>query len=253
MVDDLYDIFAPNSKRNPYRSESERWRNYCLFLFYLHQGLRRGEALILPVDAIKAGVDRDTGEILHWVNVVETDDDGDKLDPRSDRPELKTEQSRRQIPVAYDLAASVTHYVQHFRGKQDHPFLFPSNRGSPLSKRMVNLAFAVASAALSEAAKKELRDRTGADTVSPHPLRHTCAVHRLAGLVDDGIEMTLALQLLRSFFGWLRTSTMPQHYASAYFESRLNTVWQRRFTLGAFSGIPDCARRSPFRFIRSDS
>ena len=53
VVEDIYVIIDPNSKRNSFRSEGQRWHNYSLFLLELHQGLRRGEALILPVDAIK--------------------------------------------------------------------------------------------------------------------------------------------------------------------------------------------------------
>lgn len=227
VVEDLYEVFSPDSQRNPYRTDVERWRNFCLFLLYLHQGLRRGEALILPVNAIREGVDPETGEIVQWINVVETKDDD--LDPRIDRPQIKTAQSRRQIPIAADLAAAVEHYAMNFRGKMNHPFMFPSNRGMPLSKRAVNLVFEAASRRLSSTARKDLLERTGTETISPHPLRHTCAVYRLSEFINDGMEMPLALQLLRSFFGWSRTSAMPQHYAGAYFENRLLTVWRHRF------------------------
>lgn len=41
--------------------------------------------------------------------------------------------------------------------------------------------------------------------------------------------MELALQNLRVFFGWTKDSEMPRHYARAYFEDRLITVWQKKF------------------------
>lgn len=47
VIEDLYEIFSPGSARNPFRSESARWRNYLIFLLMLHMGLRRSEVLIL--------------------------------------------------------------------------------------------------------------------------------------------------------------------------------------------------------------
>lgn len=229
VIEDIYDIVDPASARNPFRSEAQRWRNYSLFLLYLHQGLRRGEALILPLNAIKAELDRKTGETVHWINVIETEDEDGLQDPRRERPSIKTFKSRRQIPISEDLADTVTHYVDNYRGKQSHIYLFPSNRNTPLAIRSVNAIFDVLSSRLSEAARKELRDHLREETVSPHDLRHTAAVYRLSQFIDDGMEMELALQLLRSFFGWEKSSKMPQHYANAYFENRLKSVWQNRF------------------------
>ena len=42
------------------------------------------------------------------------------------------------------------------------------------------------------------------------------------------MEMTLAIKLLRSFFGWTLRSKMPSHYARSMFEDRLKTVWRGR-------------------------
>jgi hypothetical protein len=47
-------------------------------------------------------------------------------------------------------------------------------------------------------------------------------------LIADGMDMELASQSLRVFFGWSRSSDMPRHYARAYFEERLNQVWDKR-------------------------
>ncbi len=164
-----------------------------------------------------------------WLNVIETAEENGDLDPRRDRPTIKTDQSRRQIPISNDLVAVLEHYTMNYRGRVYHPFMFPSNRGTPLSQRRVNSLFAAASEKLSPGARRDLRDRTGVDTISPHPLRHTCAVYRLAEFKLAEMDMPTALQLMRPFFGWSMGSTMPLHYASAYFENRLLTVWQRRF------------------------
>jgi integrase len=52
VVENLYELTDPTSKTNPFLSDANKWRNYALFLLYLHQGLRRGEALILASDAL---------------------------------------------------------------------------------------------------------------------------------------------------------------------------------------------------------
>jgi hypothetical protein len=41
--------------------------------------------------------------------------------------------------------------------------------------------------------------------------------------------MDEALQKLRAFFGWSRTSLMPTLYARALFQDRLATIWTEAF------------------------
>ncbi len=41
--------------------------------------------------------------------------------------------------------------------------------------------------------------------------------------------MDEALQKLRTFFGWSKTSAMPSRYARAVFEDRLAGVWNNAF------------------------
>ncbi len=226
VVEDLYEIADPTSPRNPFNTEAARWRNYALLLLLLHQGLRRGEALILPCNAIKDGYDHSVREQRMWLNVTTLPNDDE--DPRFERPSLKTALSHRQIPISEDVVAVVDHYATNFRGKQGHPYLFASRLNRPLALPSLNLVFAVLSKALSEPALRDLKDRNGATSVSPHDFRHTCAVVRLSEFVSGGMEMKLALQNLRSFFGWSRQSEMPLHYAEAYFEDRLKDVWHRK-------------------------
>jgi hypothetical protein len=52
---------------------------------------------------------------------------------------------------------------------------------------------------------------------------------RLNQLLTQGDSMDEALQKLRSFFGWSRTSDMPAYYARAVFEDRLSAVWNNVF------------------------
>lgn len=227
VVEDLYAIADPTSARNPFRSEGQRWRNYALFLLYLHQGLRRGEALILPIDAIKEDFDPKTGGYRKWIDV--TWNQYEDEDPRYTAPGIKTALSHRQIPIADGVADIVQHYLDNYRGRQDHSFMIASNRHRPLALPTVNLIFDGLSGALSLAARTELRNRLHTDKVTPHDCRHTCAVVRMAEFVGGGMEMELALQNLRVFFGWTKDSEMPRHYARAYFEDRLISVWHKKF------------------------
>lgn len=227
VIEDLYVIIDPASPRNPFRSEAQRWRNFALFVLYLHQGLRRGEALILPVDAIKEDFDPGLGRNRLWLDVTENPYEDD--DPRYTAPGIKTELSHRQIPMAEGIADIVRHYVDNYRGRQDHSFLFPSNRRRPLAVCTVSLMFDALSAALSEAARRDLRNRLHAEKVTSHDCRHSCAVVRMAEFVAEEKDMEVALQNMRVFFGWTKNSEMPRHYARAFFEDRLTTVWQAKF------------------------
>lgn len=37
VIEDLYELFNPSSRRNPFRTEPLRWRNFLVFLFLLHR------------------------------------------------------------------------------------------------------------------------------------------------------------------------------------------------------------------------
>ena len=53
VVQDLYEIFRPDSARNPFKTETLRWRNLVIFMLLLRLGLRRGEAALLYVDFLQ--------------------------------------------------------------------------------------------------------------------------------------------------------------------------------------------------------
>src|SRR3546814_1434311 len=98
----MYEIFDPEGARNPFRTEWQRWRNFCILLCLLHQGLRRGEALLLPVDVIKRGLDERTLETRLWMNVQNV---FGAEDPRyCDPPSITNAWSVRQIPVSLEVA-----------------------------------------------------------------------------------------------------------------------------------------------------
>ena len=232
VVEALYDLLDPVSSRNPFRHAKTRWRIYIAFILMLHQGLRRGELLLLAADAVKTGFDRKRQTLRHWLNVQQNEYDADtdgSIDSRYSKPSIKTAHSVRQMPVSPVTAQLVQTYIENYRGRPGHPFLLNSHFDNPLATESLTKAFREISNALPDAVRRELRDRTGKASVMPHDLRHTGAVVRLQQLIDNGDSMDGALQKMRTFFGWSKKSVMPLRYARAVFEDRLADVWNDSF------------------------
>lgn len=228
VVEALYVILEPSSTSNPFPRQRTRWLAFLAFLLMLHQGLRRGEILLLTADAIKGSFDERQGRFRSWLNVQESKYSNDD-DPRYSAPSIKSASSIRQLPVSDTISSLVQVYVENYRGRPNHAFLLSTQLGSPLSTESLTKMFAKVSAKLPSSVIQELRDRNGRSSVTPHDLRHTCAVMRLNQLLVQGDPMDEALQKLRSFFGWSRESQMPIHYARAVFEDRLSSVWNAAF------------------------
>lgn len=228
-VEVLYQILDPESKDNPFPRVQTRWRVYVAFILMLHQGLRRGEALLLPVDAIKSAFDAKLGRDRCWINVRENDYEDSTHDPRYSKPSIKNKDSIRQIPASETTTRIIESYAGNYRGRPQHSFLLNSKSNVPLSTEALTKAFSVISNKLPANVVRELESRTGRTTVTPHDLRHTCAVVRLHQLLQHGDSMDEALQKMRTFFGWSRQSTMPSRYARAVFEDRLAGVWNNAF------------------------
>lgn len=227
VIEDLYRLIDPTSSRNPFRTPAIRWRNFVLVLMLLHQGLRRGEALVLAADALKSSSRSDCAAVTTWLDVVENPYETE--DPRYQPPQLKNTYAIRQIPVAPIIASAITTYRDNYRPRATHSYLFGSQAGHPLSMRMVNEVFHVLSRHLAQPAQKVLRATHKVDCITPHDLRHTCATVRIKQFIDSGDEMEIALQKMRVFFGWSRESQMPLRYSRAYFETRLATIWNDSF------------------------
>jgi integrase len=227
IVEALYEILDPESSINPFREGVSRWRMYTIFMLLLHQGLRRGELLSFPVDVIKSGFDQNRQHVRYWMTVRYNEYQNE--DPRYSKPSIKNAPSIRQIPVSKTTALLVQEYATNYRGKPNHSFLINSQKQSPLSTEGVTKLFQKITASLPKRLRKILIDHTGDDSISPHDLRHTCAVVRLNQLLSSGVEMTDALERMRAFFGWSRDSDMPLRYARAVFEDRLASVWNNTF------------------------
>lgn len=227
IVEVLYEMLDPESSNNPFRDIVSRWRVYVIFMLLLHQGLRRGELLTFPVDVIKSGFDRNRQQVRYWMTVQFNEYEDD--DPRYSKPSIKNASSIRQVPLSKTTALLIQEYAANYRGKPDHSFLINSQKQSPLSTEGVTKLFQKISASLPKQLRKILMDQMGHDSVSPHDLRHTCAVVRLNQLLSNGVEMASALEQMRAFFGWFRDSDMPLRYARAVFEDRLASVWNTKF------------------------
>ena len=228
VLEELYEIIDPESSKNPFRSDRDKWRNYLLVMMYLHLGLRRSELLLLTTDSVQSDIIEETGEIINWINVTTIYED---LDTRTNKPSIKNETSHRQLPVSNELYELVLSYISNWRGKQPTPYLYTSNRKKPLSVSSVNKLFNIITQHLSQKAIKALEQNIRDPKIVPHALRHTCAVIKLSQFLDAGMDMDKALQKMRAFFGWSLESDMPRLYSRAYFESRLETVWNDRFDM----------------------
>lgn len=228
-VEALYILLDPECPQNPFLRMKTRWRVYVAFVLMLHQGLRRGEVLLLPADAVKSAYDPKQKRTRYWLNVQENEYEDDDGDPRYSKPSIKTVHSVRQVPVSQLTATIVETYVGNYRGRPDHPFLLNAQSDMPLATETLTKAFAQLSRCLPSDVLNELHDRTGKDSVTPHDLRHTCSVVRLHQLLEQGDPMDEALQKMRTFFGWSSKSVMPSRYARAVFEDRLANVWNDAF------------------------
>ena len=226
VLEFLYELLDPESRNNPFRGVTSRWRAYVLFILMLHQGLRRGELLALPTDVIKNHFDRALQQDRFWMTVKYNEYDDD---PRYSRARIKNATSIRQLPVSKTIALIVQEYVENYRGRVGHSFLISSQKNAPLSSEAVNKTFRKLTTSLPKSLRRILHDHTGEDSITPHTLRHTCAVVRLNQLLSEGVAMEDALQRIRVFFGWSRESDMPLRYARAVFEDRLASVWRSGF------------------------
>lgn len=208
-VEALYQLLDPISETNPFAQDRTRWRVFVAFVLMLHQGLRRGEILLLPADAVKSAYDPKLCRTRYWLNVQQNPYESAAQDVRYSKPSIKTSYSIRQIPVSEATAKIIQSYVDNYRGRPNHSFLFNSQANLPLATETLTKIFATISSQLPRYVADELFDRTGKKTITPHDLRHTSAVVRLQQLLEQGDSMEEALQKLRTFFGWAKTSLPP--------------------------------------------
>ncbi|OAI14669.1 hypothetical protein A1359_10255 [Methylomonas lenta] len=227
VVKELYNLLDVDSDINPFKRPISRWNTFIIFRFALHCGLRRGEMLLLPVNAVKSEFDNNLGKIRYWINVTKIDEYAD-LDKRHNKPGIKTSSSYRSVPISEITAILIQSYVENIRGKPNHPFLLNTQKNTPLSHEAISYYFDIINYMLPFEVKLTLSNGLRKETVDPHDLRHTCAVVMLNRLLEKH-SMDESLQQMRAFFGWSRESDMPLKYARAVFEDRLASVWMDIF------------------------
>jgi hypothetical protein len=123
----------------------------------LHQGLRRGEMLLLPVDVIKSEYDHKQQRTRRWLSVCENNYAESDPDPRYSRPQIKTVHSLRQVPVSELTATLVQSYAENYRGRPDHSFLLNAQSNRPFSTESLTSAFKQISGSMPPRVLNDLR------------------------------------------------------------------------------------------------
>jgi len=204
-------MLTPGSPNNPFRRDAQ-WRVFVIFEVLFSLGLRRAELLMLATDAVQHG----SGNLqTFWLDIKVN---RYQVDPRYSKPSVKTHHSIRPVAVSQRLANLIQKYAANYRGRPNHSFLINSRINTPLSTEGVTKIFREISRALPTAVKQDLEACTGKTSITPHDLRHTCVIMRLNQLQRRGKSIEGALQILRPFFGWSPSSSMPSRYARAFFE-----------------------------------
>jgi integrase len=174
---EMLDAVQPGSSTNPFKSDATQWRAFVLFNLLLLQGLRRGETLLLKADFLISERDPRSGD---WKWRLRVQENKSEVDPRAQRPAIKTAESVRLIPVAAQTAKSFQIYLEGYRGKVDHSYFLSSVRGLPLSLEGVNKTLKRLSDALSPHARTQLFEITGVKVIQPHALRRSRAYEAAA-------------------------------------------------------------------------
>ena len=95
---------VPSSELNPFKNIKVKWTYYIAYLILSMVGVWRGEVLNLCLNDIKTGkfFDNKNKKFIqkYWINIVEHED---QYDTRYSKPNLKNNNSIRQIPIIEEL------------------------------------------------------------------------------------------------------------------------------------------------------
>lgn len=181
-------------------------RNLIILQLLVETGMRIGEVLNLKTSDIFFSENS-------YIKIV--DSKTFSLDTRYDKPNLKNNHSSRIIFISKNLSGYLQHYILSKRrstykgenSKINHPFIFTSKRGSPLSKSSIQILF-------NQLNKYNLNPLI---KITPHKFRHSFAFAFLKYLVEiKKNDLSKAQDELRKICGWSPRSQMPQFYAGKY-------------------------------------
>lgn len=217
QVIEVLDVVEPNSTRNPWKSESVRYRNELIVNMYEALGCRRGELM-----KVRVKTDNKPSDVLtnpqNGRRAVRIRSNVDRDDNRTDRPEGKT--SGRIVPMDSRLAKMYDNYLVNHRpnstGSEYIPYLFVTHNhktdsNSALSLAQVNKIFRQISVVVGY-------------WVHPHALRHTWNDH-FSEVADRRITEKKTTESKseadrRKLMGWSENSKSGQHYAKRHTDRR---------------------------------
>ena len=203
---ELLRLISHTALDNPWESPFCRSRNELLITVLFYLGIRRGELLALQVSDINFAKNK----IL-----ISRRPDNPK-DPRRYQPLVKT--LPRRLPLESVLAERLYEYIHNHRSKtpyaKNHPFLFVSSTGYPLSLS----AFSHVCLEIKAKSPRLLGD------FSAHQLRRTWN-NRFSQLAkDESIPPAREQQIRCRVMGWVPHSEMAAVYTERYVQEEAQRV-----------------------------
>ncbi|MDG4655270.1 site-specific integrase, partial [Chryseobacterium arthrosphaerae] len=190
------------------------YRNFLIIELLSETGIRAGELLNLK-----------TFDILFNSAIVKIIQ-SDLVDSRANKPNLKNIQSNRGIAISNELVHQLEYFILTIRritykskkSKLDHPYLFTSLLGRPLSKSSIQNLFDKINDEFPyfDSNNKLIK-------ITPHSIRHTFSYSFIKYAIEEKeMEIDRAKDELRKICGWNAASTMPDLYAGKYIWEKAN-------------------------------
>ncbi|OCA71946.1 hypothetical protein BBI01_07255 [Chryseobacterium artocarpi] len=211
-IEHLENIISQYQRKNA-RSKNNN-RNLIILQLLLESGMRIGEVLNLKTTDVVFS----KNSYLKIIDHVNSNND-----TRYDKPSIKNQQSNRVIFISDNLSEKIEDYILYDRrvtykeqkSKVNHPFLFTSKLGKPLSKSSIQNIFNELN---------RVKDNDIINTkITPHKFRHSFAFSFLKYLVEiKKIDLERAQDELKKICGWSPGSKMPQFYAGKYIWEKAN-------------------------------
>lgn len=203
---ELFRVISHSAPDNPWESPFCRVRNELLIKVLFYLGIRRGELLALQVSDLNFAKNK--------ILIARRPDNPE--DPRRYQPLVKT--LPRRSPLENVLAERLYEYIHTHRRQalyaKNHPFLFVSSIGHPLSLS----ALSHVCLAIKARSPKLLGD------FSAHQLRRTWNDRFSQIAKDEGITPAREQQIRCRMMGWVPHSQMSDVYSKRYIQEEAQRV-----------------------------